>query len=224
MRLSYSEIEKQIEIVENKTNLLVIESPSLLRRFVSNFRDQVSSGVQFFFLYDGAISKCVSEKVEMIIDFSVLELESKKIQNAINSQLLKVLNSEDFFERTQQMKTQVLTLFSDALFNVDLPLVIEDDLEEGSLLKLLNPSIDITSESFLEKLITYFRSKRDILGISIFILVNSSCFLSSEEIEILVRECFRTKIDLVFVEGKQNTITGSEVVKTVIDADLCEIY
>lgn len=74
MKLAYPQFDFCIESEENKANVLVIESPTFLRRVVSEIDSQIKTKVGSFVLSDDEILP-FEKKAVIITDLFNLDLE-----------------------------------------------------------------------------------------------------------------------------------------------------
>lgn len=104
-----------------------------------------------------------------------------------------------------------------------LPLIYDEKLSLGELLKSAHVVIDYTADSYVENLWHYIKVMGDLLHFKVFAFVNLKCFLSEKELELLYKQCFYEQKLLLLIEATNSPLRADEQ-KCIVDFDRCVIY
>ncbi|SHF11691.1 CRISPR-associated protein Csn2 [Alkalibacter saccharofermentans DSM 14828] len=221
MRLINIELGINIEIIENRVNVLVIEHPFTLRSVVEDILKQIEGEDGDFVLSDKNRVLPISKHIELVLNPFALDLNSKKIQNKL-FQEIKLYAEEKLIVETNELNKKILEFLEMSLLNQSYSLGYDFELDFQNLLKLYHVGFKEDEKGFVELLIEFIRIQSNLLGAKAIVFLNLKSFLSENELNQLYEFAFYSKINLILLENLfRNKIHGESVV--IIDSDRCVI-
>lgn len=226
MRLVHSDYGIEMEIKENKVNVLILESPVLFANAVREFKEQCSNDNGCFILSDKEKIMRLDKIAEIILSPFTLECNSRKVIQHLYQEICDYAN-DNLQEETGRVYSQ-LALYMEKLID-GMPYSLSYSMEENitGLLKLGNVKIEEAELPLLEELVNYIQLMSRLCAVKILIFVNLKCYLSEEELSLLYEIAFYNKIQLVLLENTQRASTQkflSDNENTcIMDRDMCII-
>lgn len=224
MKLVYPDYKNQIIFQEGCTNLWIIENQKEFRRLIHELYAQTQGEDGRFVLSEENDILNVKKTMQCILVPFDLELNNKKILEAIYTKLKNNIMESSLFLSQNEMLGKVFQFLEEIIEQADYPLTYNEDIDIKSIFKLVNLKLDSSAESMPEQLYEYIRLHQQILGIKVFVFVNLRTYLTDEELEDLLRylEYYKASILLIESQDRGEKFKGEK--KYIIDKDLCEIY
>ncbi len=220
--LAYSKRNIKIEMSEEKVSVLVIENPVVMREILQELEEQLqgNSGEGILSIDYEPVS--IAKNLFLINDPLNIDCNDRKIltrlyQNIIDEEKTQYCEGKDNFDRAYLEYLREICLLS------PLPLVYDEKLNLGELLKSAHVTIDYTTGSYVENLWNFIKAISDLFHVKVFAFVNLKCFLSEQELDLLYKQCFYEKKQLFLIESHDTPFRKDEK-KYIIDADGCVIY
>lgn len=223
MKLINRNYEYVFHLIDGNHFCITIENPLIFRTYVTDLLNQIEGGEGKFILSEGIEEKEIDKNISMITDYLRFDPIDKKVSNKINLLLKNFVVDEILYEKT----TEVVSTIEKYAISIidDFPYSLSyDKIDVNNLLKILNLKITVEYTSLLEKIIEYMKLLHGICGISVFILLNISSFLSPQELEYLIEEANLQKHNLIFIESHNNQVQIPYTKNIIIDKDGCEIF
>lgn len=225
MKLIHNQIETQIYFDCETFYTLVVESPIVMNRLVSDLKSQIRGEDGGFVLSENNLKDIdIAFACELIIDPFVCADDNKKFATKLLQYLKMVANQEDFFERTAQIKSALFQYALIIMQDTDESLIYKDEIDTGTLLKVFSFMFDFSDPSPIENLVTYVKVANKYLAKSLFVLVNAKSFFTNEELNYLVNTVQGMKCNILFLESIYRKPFDSKEKYSIIDVDQCEIF
>lgn len=220
--LAYSPNNMKIDFVERKVSVIVIENPVMMREFLLELGEQSQGepgGFILSFDYEPVpISKnLVLVKNPLEVDCNEKRILTKLYQSIVDEEKMQYLVERDNFNKAYLEYMRELCLLS------PLPLVYDERLGLGELLKCAHILIDHTAGNFVENLWQYIKVMGDLLQIKVFVFTNLKCYLSKEELELFYTQCLYEQKALLLIES-HDTPPRIDEKKYIVDSEGCMIY
>ena len=219
MNLTYKRFEGPLTLIEEIPYKIVIEAPDLLRKCIEDINLSSSLSDGEFILFDDTKSLNFGKYVDFIFNPFSVELNNKKILTKILQHLGEIAVGEDFFQKTQNIKSEVNKYIYELLNAVDIPLTFDCDFQMSKLFSSLGISIDQEID-LLARLLQYVDLCNSILGIRVFIFYGLGNLFTGDELNQFVKEASYKKIYIVMLENSVKDWFGNEKI-IVLDKDLC---
>lgn len=221
MKIANAKYQLEIEFVENTTNVLVIENPTVMEEIVHELQQQSDGEEGNFVLSEkNKIFKMEKELMLIINPFS-LDFNDKKIINKLYLELLQygneLLNKK---EEINQLSVKLLDEIIDKSQYNNISFDLEIEWKE--FFKLYGLKIDESYETLLEKLIEYIKILSDLCGIHLVCFVNIKNYLQDKEVNELYEIAYYKKVDLLLIESSDTRNLDNEHT-FIIDRDRCLI-
>lgn len=132
---------------------------------------------------------------------------------------------EDIIEYNQ-LTSVIKRYFERLIFNNNLDLEQDEEIDVMALLKLGDFKIHFEESNYLEKIIKYMRVLIDLCGVKVIFLIGLHSIFNDDEIRQFYKEICLNKIKIVNIETQQFNDYSSEGYKELIyifDKDNCEI-
>ena len=159
-----------------------------------------------------------------ISDLFNIDINNKKIISKVYGELLKNV-VEDIVEYNK-ITSHIREYFEILVFNNNLDLEYNDEIEANSLLKLGDFKIQFEESNYLEKLIKFLKVLVELCNIKVIFIVGLHRVFSVKEIEKIYKEVCLNKINIINIESEQQKIKKSDYYNELVyifDQDNCEI-
>jgi len=211
-------------LLENERILAIeIENTNYFYRFVNDIfsvaEGDVIEDISFF---DNDFKELnLSSKINVILDYFHLELNSKKIQNKLYDFMEKQVSEVDvnsFAKEFSKLKDKLDIL----LREIDIPVTIESDFEVAQIFKLFKVAIK-PDNSLLNNLFIYLDIEKNLLNDKIIFLVNLKDYLNNNDIEELYKYAIYNNICLILIDSRSHGTLLKNEKKIIIDEKLEEL-
>lgn len=221
MRLICSEYGIDLEIQENRVNILVVESPNVFSSIIDELICQMKGEPGTFILSEQDVIKVISKEAELIVNPFGVDCNEKRVQLKLYQELANEM-SESMIEETIHLQGQMISYLDTLLQKAPYPL--EYDIEENmtGFLKWCRVGIDNQGETMAERLMNYIKILSCFCNIKIMFFVNLKSYLSQFELEEIYKCGFYTKINMILLENVQKEKLENESI-CILDKDLCII-
>ena len=222
MIIAHPSLEHTVCIEDGSINVLVIEHPGMLCRYVEELKLQSHGQSGRFSLYDGV--KCVSLNniVKVIVDPFALDLNSKEILSPIYSKLSAMSNDENHYDNFADLSGRIVNFISD--LTLDLGISMDCDGCSGNeLIKMTSPKLLPLGDTLLERIVEYLDLSSEFSKVELYVFVNLNTYLTKTELNDLYQHITYHKINTLFLESKYEDIICNEHL-IIVDYDLCELY
>ena len=159
-------------------------------------------------------------KFKIFIDFFDFNFDSKKITNDI----IKYLNKNISIEVKDSILNQynkIIKLYKKELNNIDIPLMIETEIDSDNITKSLKISIEV-KQNLIENLLLLIDIE-NILGTKdILIFVNLKQYLTKNELEELYKYSIYNEVSILLIDSQCYGGTLNNEKKLIIDENLDE--
>ena len=222
MKLIIKYIDNDIELKENEISAIEIENKRYFYRIVKDLYDIYDNELSedIYMIDDNNKEINISNKIKIFIDYFNFKLDSKKYTNDITKYINKVLSEETKETLLNQYK-KIINLYKKELNNIDLPLVLDTDLDIENITKLIKVSID-TNKELINNLFTLIDLENIFQTKNILVFINLKQYLSKEEIEELYKYSIYNRITLLLIDSQSYGTTLTNERKLIIDENLDE--
>ena len=231
MMLQWIEMGVDIELQENKVNVIVLERQDMFSQILEDFMISIENAEERFVLYESGKKLNISKSVELIFSpllsrfaistvcFSPIPYEI--IQTYLYREL-KSLSDDTSIELREKVNSIIIDYLDNLSHNFFYPLSYSLNFDETALFKQYDIGIKYETESLLEKMIGYIQISADICHTKIFVLINAKAYFSLEELRELHKIAFYKKIHLIMIENRKYNCLSEEKYY-IIDEDKCLI-
>lgn len=221
MRLVNREYDLSFELLENITNVFVIENTSVFSECVSDFWRQVNGLDGNWILSESNKQLNFSKNVLCVFNPWSLDINEKKVITKLYKEINEIAN-EQYIDRLAETNSEIVNflelLIQDLPYNVS----VGYDINLTGLLKLYDVKFEYDDITLLEKIITYLKLAHQILNIKCMIFIGLKAYLNENEILELYKASYYEKVRLFLIEDHFDKKISSEIVK-IIDKDKCII-
>lgn len=221
MRLICTEYGIDLEIQENRVNVLVLEARDIFARVVEALMIQIEGKPGIFILSDKDTIMKLDKVAEIIVNPFVIDCNEKRIQQKLYQELTNEMQ-ESMMEQTVQLQGNIISYLEELLQKS--PYFLEFDVEDNmaGLLKLCRVGITDQEETLAGKIASYMRALKQFCAISVLFLVNIKLFVTQSEMEELYHCAFYEKINLILLENTAREKLDNETI-CILDKDMCII-
>lgn len=221
MRLAHADMGLVLDIEENEVPILCVESPSMMAQIITEIKRQ-TQGEEGAYILSEEKPFSFSKSVEMIIDPWEIDFNSKKIKAGL-SQIVKECVDENLYEEYMETRGRLLSFAEKVMEEVPYPLTYNSEIDIPFLTKCIDFSIESDAQTLLEKLVEYMKLSSSMCGTKLFLLVNIRCFLSQEDMTLLLHEVILHKILMIMIEAQVPEIVNKKEKIVIIDRQGCII-
>ena len=221
MKIINNNWQRQIVLKDNLIHTIVFENKKYYRENILELIRQHKGYEGNFILSNN--NKEVKNSY-FISDLFNIDINNKKIITKIYGELLKIVT--DDIAEYNKITSYIREYFETLVFNNNLDLEYNDEVEVNSLLKLGDFKIQFEESNFLEKLIKFLKVLVELCNIKVIFIVGLYRVFSVEEVEKIYKEVCLNKINIINIESEQQNIKESDCYNELVyifDQDNCEI-
>ena len=221
MKLTHTELEKQL-VFENGTAVeWIIESPASFSKYVRDLYEIMQDNEGKFTLSDEDEIIDFQKYAELIIDPFLLDFHNRQIQKKLYAELQNLAVSSEFYLQTQELKFQIQKYFVDLEYASGYDLEIADEIDLSAIFKVVGIQLDGGNEETLfERIAIYIKIMAELLKKKLVILVNSRSYLTSDQIDQIAELCMYSEVGLLLIENVQRDFSKKRNY-CIIDCDEC---
>lgn len=221
MRLTNAKYNLQIEMQENRIDVLIIENPMVMAEMVGGLQEQCNGMEGDFVLSENNEIIRLDKNFAMVVNPFSLEFNDRKILNKLYSEL-SVSGNEYFLEK-EKINTEIIKLLEKVISNQQYDSInFKLEMDWNELFKMYSVKLEENSDSLLEKIIEYIKILSGLCSIRVLCLVNIKNYLDETEINQLYEMAFYNKIQLLLIEANEKKNCDNEN-SYIIDNDRCLI-
>lgn len=220
MKLVNRNIEVEFDLNADFINTLVVENQKFFSSCVKGLNALATKEESDFVISKDLEPIEIGDKIEIICDFSNLDLNNKRIVNGLIKHLTRQISDRnmEFREYFARGYNLLGGLTMDLLPNVE----FEDEVDYGAFIKLFKPNFGVEKTQILLNLITYVDALIEFCNIKLLVLINAKSYFSIKEFEDLAKHLQYMQLPLCCIESHVSYRIKNEKL-VLIDCDLCEI-
>lgn len=224
LKLVHKDLEHQMNLSPDKGYIWIIESPECFREYIQNLYKAITEGEESSFILSLKEKELsFSKSVEIITDPFSIDLNDRRIQKKLYTELEKLAYGEMLYTQTQQ----VLSSFQEYFFKLEEEseycLETDMNIDIASIMKASGVRLAVFGDAFLEKLIQYIKVMAGLLEKKLIIFVNLCSYLNDAQLSQVLETASYNEIALLLIENHQKDFPDS-LSYYIIDKDGCEIY
>ena len=205
---------------DNCVNALIIENPQLLYNITKDiFQLFDANDSETKILVNKEMPKDYS-KIFLIDNLLDINVNSKKILGAVNKLIAKRVLPDSY--KLNEIYSDGYKLLCNIIEDINLPIILESDMDINNFIKLYNPSISYSYDTLIEQLVGAIDIMIEVYNINLLITINIQDFLCEEDYFALLKHCENR--DLKWLSIQANSKYHNDKINTrLIDNDLCEV-
>ncbi len=221
MKLTHTELEKQLVFETGKAVEWIIESPASFSKYVRDLYEIMQDNEGKFTLSDEDEIIDFQKYAELIIDPFWLDFHNRQIQKKLYAELQNLAVGSEFYLQTQELKSQIQKYFIDLEYASGYDLEIADEIDLPAIFKAVGIQLDGGNEETLfERIAIYIKIMAELLKKKLVILVNSRSYLTSDQIDQIAELCMYSEVALLLIENVQRDFSKKRNY-CIIDCDEC---
>ena len=224
MKIINREWHRQIELKENVIHTLILENKVYYREIILELLRQHKGLEGDFVLSEKNKDIAFDKNSYFITDLFNIDINNKKVLTKVYATLQKQVE-EDIVEYNQ-LTSVIKRYFERLVFNNNLDLEQDEEIDVMSLLKLGDFKIHFEESNYLEKIIKYMKVLIDLCGVKVIFLIGLHSIFNNNEFKQFYKEICLNKIKIVNIETQQFSDYSNKDYKELIyifDKDNCEI-
>lgn len=221
MKLTHTELEKQLVFETGKAVEWIIESPASFSKYIRDLYEIMQDNEGKFTLSDEDEIIDFQKYAELIIDPFLLDFYNRQIQKKLYAELQNLAVGSEFYLQTQELKSQIQKYFIDLEYASGYDLEIADEIDLPAIFKAVGIQLDSGNEETLfERIAAYIKIMAELLKKKLIILVNSRSYLTSNQIDQIAELCMYSEVALLLIENVQRDFSKKRNY-CIIDCDEC---
>ena len=221
MKLTHTELEKQLVFETGKAVEWIIESPASFSKYIRDLYEIMQDNEGKFTLSDEDEIIDFQKYAELIIDPFLLDFHNRQIQKKLYAELQNLAVGSEFYLQTQELKSQIQKYFIDLEYASGYDLEIADEIDLPAIFKAVGIQLDGGNEETLfERIAIYIKIMAELLKKKLVILVNSRSYLTSDQIDQIAELCMYSEVALLLIENVQRDFSKKRNY-CIIDCDEC---
>ncbi len=222
MNFCWSFLDESLEFDENHPGVLIIENPKAFTKLLQNLYELFLAGEGECAFYENNSPIKAGKRVELIIDPFSVDLNQRKIINALYSRLSNNMSEGEIVKETSKLFSSIQAYLSHLVSTVDFPVDFEQGVIGTEFFKAFNLHLETDEGSLIQKLENYMTAAHEFLGKDVFFFVNLHAYISLEELNELYKSAAYKKCKLLLLEAFE--FPASEVENRIIlDSSLCQL-
>lgn len=224
MKIINNDWQRQIVLEDNLIHTIVFENKKYYRENILELIRQHKGYEGNFVLSNNNKEVSFDKNSYFISDLFNIDINNKKIITKVYGELLR--NALDNIAEYNKIISYIREYFETLVFNNNLDLEYNNEIEANSLLKLGDFKIQIVESNYLEKLIKFLKVLVELCNIKVIFIVGLYRVFSVEEVGKIYKEVCLNKINIINIESEYQNIKKSDYYKEILyifDQDNCEI-
>ena len=224
MKIINDNWQRQIVLEDNLIHTIVFENKKYYRENILELIRQHKGYEGNFILSNNNKEVSFDKNSYFISDLFNIDINNKKIITKVYGELLKIV-TDDIVEYNK-ITSHIREYFETLVFNNNLDLEYNDEIEANLLLKLGDFKIQFEESNYLEKLIKFLKVLVELCNIKVIFIVGLYRVFSLEEVEKIYKEVCLNKINIINIESGYQNIKKSDCYNEkvyIFDQDNCEI-
>lgn len=210
-----------MDLVEHRSNILVIENNNEFEKFVLRLYEQLESDVDFF--YTDEEKRTLFNKMIMICSPFDLQISEREIQKKLYIHLTNEIESSSLGERLREAYSYIVQSLEELDVYNDFELDYEEEFSTNCILKNFNVKLKKFEGVFCQRLIAYADVMHKLLAKDYIVLCNCDAYFNPEDYDYLEQWANYNEITILFLRNTQ-LIWPKECNEYIIDSDLCELH
>ncbi len=222
MKIVINFIDNEIAVQNNNVFNIEVENKAYFYRLINEF-NLISKGIiseNIFFLDEDSNELNLLNKIDLYIDYFNIEFNSKKIINNLYKVLKTNINEEDKI-KINKCYLKIKNILSKSFLDYNLPLLINDEFDIDTILKLLKVSID-SKNNLLDNLFLLIDINNNFKINELLIFVNLKQYLTLEELNELYKYSIYNNVKILLIDSQCYGVTNKFEKKLIIDGNLDE--
>lgn len=224
MKIINNNWQRQIVLEDNLIHTIIFENKKYYRENILELIRQHKGYEGSFILSNNNKEVSFDKNSYFISDLFNIDINNKKIITKIYGELLKVVT--DDIAEYNKITSYIREYFETLVFNNNLDLEYNDEIEANLLLKLGDFKIQFEESNYLEKLIKFLKVLVELCNIKVIFIVGLYRVFSVEEVGKIYKEVCLNKMNIINIESEYQNIKKSDYYKEILyifDQDNCEI-
>ncbi|MDO5564492.1 MAG: type II-A CRISPR-associated protein Csn2 [Eubacteriales bacterium] len=221
MKLVYVGQDINIALIENKANVISIETPKLFSEIIFNLINQTQGKPGNFILSDIEKELSIEKNIDFVSNPFLSNINDKKVINNLYS-YLSIYAQENLYKETMDLN-RLIVEYLDKILNFS-PYNTEynTEIDISALFKIYGLKIESNCETLTESIINYIKAMHNVCHINIFVFLNLKQYISEEDLCGIYKCVFYEKIHIIILQGQYSKKNENES-HLIIDKDLCII-
>lgn len=222
MKIVVNFIDNEIEVENNNVFNIEVENKVYFYRLINEF-NLISKGVisdNIFFLDEDSNELNLLNKIDLYIDYFNIEFNSKKIINNLYKILKTNINEEDK-AKINKYYLRIKSILSKSFLDYNLPLIINDEFDIDTILKLLKVTIN-SKNNLLDNLFLLIDINNNFKINELLIFINLKQYLTLEELNEFYKYSLYSDIKILLIDSQCYGVTNKFEKKLIIDGNLDE--
>ncbi len=213
-------LDNPVNLDPAKINTLIIENPNCLYRTVIDLIAFLGKEESDFRLLNDAALYKETEKVFFAYNIFDIDFNSKKFLSIVYKQITKLLINNEL--KVNELYAKGFNLLSEVCEQLDYPIVLKDEVDYATLIKLFSPVIEADYDSLVEKLISLTATLVNITDLKVIVTLNLQDFLAEKELISFFEHCRYKEVIWLSIQSDRK-YRFSEEKCVLIDNDLCQL-
>lgn len=223
MKLSYKPYNILFDLETTRLNSIVIEEPRLYGKMVESLYRQMDKLEESWALLKGGDLLHLNKTCELILSPLDLRFDSKPLQKKLLDCLAAEVEESDIYEKIISIHAKIVSLLDEVRDCSAFSVAFSEELVLKDYLKWHDVHLKNPEGSFVERLIEYMDTVRELTGKYLYLLVGCADYLPREDYIHLEKWVQYQEIYVIFL-GSRQLESGIDVNEYIIDSDLCEIH
>lgn len=223
MKFLYYPLGLELNLCDNKLNVLIIENPRALDKIVSDINEQLNSNNENCAVFNNTNQLDFHKTVDCVFSSVNLNFESKNLQKVLFQNLKTEIESSDIEDEFVQLRSEMIQFIEKIQMGSDFSIVADYEIDMIDLLKLFGITLNIPEGSFIGRLIDYLQMMIRLMGKRIFILIGCVNYIDRSELHFLFKFIQDSNVQILFIDYYDSPLLREFSNRFIIDSDLCEI-
>lgn len=151
MKIKFDFLDNIIEFIDGYINVLEIENKKYFSRIINDLLLLNDGVLEEINIFENNNELNLTNKINIIIDYFNIDFNNKKYTNDINKIIINNID-ENVVKQLNNIYKQIYKQLNHVIKNIDLPIIIDSNVELNSLLKIIKISIE-SQNDILDKLL-----------------------------------------------------------------------
>lgn len=220
MKIKFDFLDNIIEFIDGYINVIETENKKYFTRIINDLLLLNEGTLEEINIFENNNELNITNKINIIIDYFNIDFNNKKYINEINKIIINNID-ESIIKQINDIYKQLYKQLNKVIKNIDLPIIIDNNIELNYLLKIIKMSIQ-SQNDILSKILLLIDIE-DILKIdNLLIFINLKQYLTKEELEELYKYSIYKNVKILLIDSQAYGISNKYEKKLLIDENLEE--
>lgn len=223
MRIVYNRLNTYFDLKNDKLNFITVENVRCFEDFVISVYEQVKKKSEKLGFYINDKNEMLHKYADIICSPMDVTYDKKELQKKLAEMIVKEIQINNIESNLVELHSGFVNVFEKVQEISEFDIDFSDDFELLRLIKEYDIHLKEPEGCFVEKLLEYMGTVRNLLNKEVFVLINCSAYLNDEDYLHISKWAAYQGVYVLFINNYQKKL-NIDINEYIIDVDLCLLH